>query len=250
MQTMTYQPGESLIHRLHPLTKVAWLLSLTAAVFLATTPVIPLATVVVASTLLALSGAKPWQVSGRRLWLPLAIAILVAHALAVKSGERLIGPVTDEGLISGIRAMGRLLGVILLSGLFVLTTDPVALSRTLMRGGLPYRWGFALVTALRLAPIFRVEAHQIYRAQLIRGVAYDATWPRRLWLLLRHFSLPLLVSALRTAHSLSLSMEGRGFGLHRCRTYAREVHPTRADAIATLLLLGLIATAILVRVIT
>jgi len=245
---MTFQPGTSHVHRLHPFTKAASLLGMTGVLFLADTPVIPLVTVLGAFALLALSGASPWQVPGRRLWLPLAIAIFVAHVLAVQSGERLIGPLTDEGLNSGLRAVGRLLGIILLSVLFVLTTDPVALSCAMMRAGLPYRWGFALVTALRLLPIFRVEVHQIYRAQLIRGVAYDVVWPYRWWLLLRHLSLPLLVSALQTAHSLSLSMEGRGFGLYRCRTYVREVRATKADVVAALLLVAIVATAIGVRV--
>ena len=45
----------------------------------------------------------------------------------------------------------------------------------------------------------------------------------RWWLVLRHLCLPLLVSALRTAHCLSLSMEGRAFGLHPHRTYMRPV---------------------------
>jgi energy-coupling factor transport system permease protein len=140
--------------------------------------------------------------------------------------------------------LGRLLAVILTSALFVVTTEPVTLACALRRVGLPCRWGFALVTALRLAPVFRVEAHHIYRAQLARGVAYDARGPRRCWLLLRHLSLPLLISALRTAHVLSLSMEGRAFGLYPQRTYSREVAFRGRDLVATALLFVSICTAI------
>jgi energy-coupling factor transport system permease protein len=110
--------------------------------------------------------------------------------------------------------------------------------------GLPDRWGFALVTALRLAPIFRAEADHVYRAQRMRGVAYDAGAPRRWYLMLRHLCLPLVVSALRTAHALALSMEGRGFGLHRRRTYMREVALHGCDVVAiVLLVLSILAAA-------
>ena len=76
----------------------------------------------------------------------------------------------------------------------------------------------------------------MYRAELARGVAYDARGPRRWWLLLRHLSLPLLVSALRTAHTLSLSMEGRAFGLYPQRTSSRDVSFRVCDAVALALL--------------
>jgi len=244
MVEMSYQPGRSLLHRLHPLTKVAWLVVLTVTVFLTDAPVSPLVVAAGALILLTTCGIPPWRAPGMRVWLPLAVAILVTHALAVQTGTPLAGPLTNEGVASGLRAMGRLVSVVTMSTLFVLTTDPVSLTCALMRGGLPYRWGFALVTSLRLAPVFRMEAHHIYRAQLVRGVAYQAAGPRRGWLVLRHLCLPLLVSALRTAHALSLSMEGRGFGRHRRRTFTREVAATRADVIAALLLPAAVAATL------
>jgi energy-coupling factor transport system permease protein len=240
---MNFKPGQSLVHRLHPVGKAAWLLWLTVAVFILTpagagwrSATLPLFVALGAILLMWASGIAPWRVPGMRLWFFLGAVVLITHALSIPEGRTVAGPVTIEGLMSGVRATGRLLAVILMSALFVATTDPVSLACALMRVGLPYRWGFALVTALRLAPIFKVEAHHIYRAQLVRGVAYDARGPRRWWLMLRHLCLPLLVSALRTAHSLSLSMEGRAFGLHRRRTYTREVTVGRRDVVAGVLL--------------
>ena len=169
---MKYQPGQSLAHSLHPVVKSAWLLWVTVAVFVFDSVSLPLFVVGCAAGILWLSGVAPWRVPGIRVWLVLGGAILVTHALSTSGGESLVGPVTTAGLITGTRAMGRLLAVILMSALFVMTTEPVSLACALMRIGLPYRWGFALVTALRLAPIFRLDAHHIYRAQLMRGVAY------------------------------------------------------------------------------
>ncbi len=240
---MTFEPGQSLVHRLHPAVKLAWLLWATVAVFVFSSPALPLAVAAAALGLLWYSGAAPQRLPGIRFWLPLGLAILVTQAAVVRDGPPVLGPITTGGLSAGVRALGRLLAVILASTLFVTTTEPVMLTCGLMRIGLPSRWGFALATALRLAPVFRVEAHHVYRAQLARGVAYDARGPRRWWLLLRHLSLPLLTSALRTAHALALSMEGRAFGLHPQRTFSREVTFGRCDVAALALLPASIVVA-------
>jgi len=239
-----YQPDQSVLHRFHPAVKLAWLLWVTVAVFVFDSATLPLLATAGAVGLLWLCGVAPWRIPGGRIFLTLGLALLVTQAAFVRQGEPVLGPVTDAGLVAGLRAMGRLLAVILMSALFVATTEPFSLACALMGMGLPYRWGFALVTALRLAPIFRLEAHHVYQAQLVRGVAYDASGPRRWWLLLRHLYLPLLVSALRTAHSLSLSMEGRAFGLHRERTYMREVAVGRRDLVAAGLLVASVVAAL------
>jgi energy-coupling factor transport system permease protein len=161
----------------------------------------------------------------------------------VRGGASWLGPLTIDGAAAGGRAAGRLLVVVLASTLFTITTEPFSLSCGLMRMGMPYRWGFALVTALRLAPMFRFEAHHVYRAQLARGVRYDAFGPRRWWLLLRHLCFPLLLSAMRAAQALSLSMEGRAFGLHRRRTYVRPVTFAARDWMACGLLTASAALA-------
>lgn len=230
-------------HRLHPLVKLAWLLWVTVAVFVFDSVALPLAATAAAVALLWLAGTAPWRVPGKRTWLVVVLGSLVIQFIFVRHGQPVLGPVTDVGLAAGLRVAGRLMTVLLLSTLFVSTTEPFSLACALMQVGLPYRWGFALVTALRLAPVFRLEAHHVYEAQLVRGVAYDAAAPRRWWLLLRHLCLPLLVSALRTAHCLSLSMEGRAFGLHRQRTYLRELAAGRNDVVAGALLAGSVIVA-------
>ena len=241
---MFFEPGQSVVHRLHPAVKLGWLLWVTVAVFVFDSAVLPMVAVGCAVALLWFSGVAPWRIPGLRLWLVLSVALLVTQAALIRTGDPVWGPLTTDGLVAGVRAMGRLLAVILMSALFVATTEPFSLACALIGIGLPYRWGFALVTALRLAPLFKLEAHHVHRAQLVRGVAYDATGPRRWWLILRRLCLPLLVSALRTAHLLSLSMEGRAFGLYGRRTYVREVTISWRDLVAGGLLLFTIVLAI------
>jgi energy-coupling factor transport system permease protein len=107
-----------------------------------------------------------------------------------------------------------------------------------MQMGLPYRYGFALITALRLVPIFEQEGRIVYHAQLARGIQYDTRHPRRLVTLARQFFMPILVSALTKVDTLAVSMEGRCFGRSSRRTFLREVRVTRWDVVA-LTLLGL-----------
>jgi len=149
--------------------------------------------------------------------------------------------VTAGGVEAGVYVAARFLSVVFLSYLFVLTTAPNDLAYALMQAGLPYRYGFALVTALRLAPIFEQEGQIVYRAQLARGVQYDARSlrrsPRHLLTLARQFFLPLLVSALGKVDGMAVSMEGRCFGKYPTRTFRREVHLARQDVIALLILL-------------
>lgn len=233
MNTVTAQGW---LHRLHPAVKLGWLIWATVSVFAVTAPAFALLVAGGALLLLWQAGTKPWRMPGLRLCLTLGVVIVVLQALFHRAGEPVCGPVTREGLSVGVRVAGRLLAIVCTSALFVATTEPFHLACALMRFGLPYRWGFALVTSLRLVPLFRTEAHHVYQAQLVRGVAYDARGPRRWWLLLRHLCLPLLVSALRTAQSLSLSMEGRAFGLHPRRTFLRETPFAARDAVALVLL--------------
>jgi energy-coupling factor transport system permease protein len=158
-----------------------------------------------------------------------------------------LGPIqfTSAGLEMGLYVASRFLSVVLTSYLFVLTTDPNDLAYALIRAGLPYRYGFTLITALRLAPVFENEAAIVYRAQLARGVRYDrANW-RRLMNLARQFTLPLLVSALSKVDALAISMEGRCFGKYRRRTFLRQVRFTWRDFIILALLLCLCALTIL-----
>jgi len=232
------------MHNLHPLVKLAWLFWATIAVFVFDSVVLPFVVAGCAMGLLWLSGVAPWRIPGLRIWVTLSVAILVTHALASEPVDPELGSATGAGLVVASRAAGRLLAVVLVSTLFVTTTEPVSLACALMAVGLPYRWGFALVTALRLVPIFRLEAHHVYCAQMVRGVAYDRGVLRRWRLVLQHLCLPLLVSALRTAHSLSLSMEGRAFGLHRRRTYLRKIVAGRRDVIASGLLIMSIMAAV------
>jgi energy-coupling factor transport system permease protein len=249
---LVYVPGHSVLHRLHPLTKVAWLTLGTVGVFAVPSPWFAAASLVLLLIAFAATGLDLRRVRGWRLLTVTALLLGLLQLLVVRSGAVLwhVGPVrmTVGGARAGAYVAGRFLAVVLLSSLFVLTTEPGDLAYALMRAGLPYRYGFALITALRLVPTFEQEAQVVYSAQLARGVRYDVRSPRRVLLLARQFVVPLLISALGKIDALAVSMEGRAFGKYPTRTFLREVSATWRDGVALGVLLALVGIVVWLRI--
>jgi len=251
MRRITYQPGVSFLHRLHPLVKLAWLVGSTVALFVFQKPAGVLGVLVLAAIAFPLNRLALRKVRGLRLFAFTALLLFVTQVFFAQADAPLLrlGPlrVTEAGIARGIATAGRLLSVILLSYLFVLTTEPNDLGYALMRAGLPYRYGFMLITALRLVPLFEQEAQTVYQAQLARGIVYDRGGIKRFFTLARQFFLPLLVSAMSKVDALAVSMEGRCFGKYPRRTFLREVAFTRRDGVALGVLLIAMFAVIAVR---
>jgi energy-coupling factor transport system permease protein len=242
---IAFRPGNSVLHRLHPLMKAVWLLFATVFLFVAGSPWPVVVMVALLLGTFPLVGLPLTEIRGTRLFTSTALLLGLLQVAFVHDGTIwiVVGPlpITQGGLEAGVYVAGRFLGVILLSYLFVLTTEPNDLAYALMQTGLPYRYGFALITALRLVPTFEQEGQTVYQAQLARGVEYDVRSPRRFLMLARQFVLPLLVSALGKVDALAVSLEGRCFGKYPTRTFVRHVHATRLDAWSLALLM--LATA-------
>jgi len=252
MRRITYQPGVSFLHRLHPLVKLAWLVGSTVALFVSQKPAGVLGVLVLAVIAFPLNRLALHKVRGLRFFAFTALALFLTQILFANTTAApllQLGPlrVTEVGITRGIYTAGRLLSVILLSYLFVLTTEPNDLGYALMRAGLPYRYGFMLITALRLVPLFEQEAQTVYQAQLARGIVYDRGGVKRFFTLARQFFLPLLVSAMSKVDALAVSMEGRCFGKYPRRTFLREVAFTRRDGVAFGVLLIAMLAVIAVR---
>ncbi len=220
------------LQRRHPLVKLVGLLGTVMAALCGPSTAGVLLLVAVLMLLLWQSGHAPWRFSGRWLFLALAVSMVIIHALILREGPSLMGPFTWYGLNAGLQGAGRLIALIFAGRLFALTTDPGELAQVLIAVGLPYRWAFALITSLRLEPLFSQQARVVYWAQLTRGVQYRKGPIWRRWLMLRRLLFPLLVYAMRTARDLSGMMESRGFGRHRNRTSMVPIRFRTADGLA------------------
>lgn len=250
---IAYQSGDSIVHRLHPLSKAAWLVALSLLLFAIPQIGVVLGVLGLVTALFVFTGLPLARQGGARLALITALGLGLLQLAFTQEGTTLLalGPltITEPGLINALFVAGRFINVVLLSYLFVLTTDPNDLAYALMQAGVPYRLGFALVTALRLVPIFEQEARTVYDAQRARGIAHDVRSPSKILTWLQRLIMPVLNGALRKVDSLAVSMEGRSFGRYPRRTFLEMRAFHRRDTLALILLTAVLAGVLLLNVV-
>ena len=162
---------------------------------------------------------------GLRFVFLFAFVLFVAQALSVHTGHVLASSfvrITAGGLLAGGRMALRFLVILSASTLFVRTTDPDRLAQGLIRAGVPYRYGYLFILALRFVPFFPVELRTVREAERVRGIDVSLLSPRRIAHAARYTFVPVLVSGLHSVDCIAISMKGRCFGLYRRRTTSRE----------------------------
>ncbi len=154
-------------------------------------------------------------------------------------------PVTTFGLEKGLSLALRFLLLVTSSMFFVAITDPTLLAHSLSSFGIPYRYNFALVIALRFIPLFDIENEVVRMAQKSRGISIEVGGLSKLQRSLRYTFFPLIVSALQRAETLALSMEGRAFGYGRKRSYLRKTQWRFSDTSVIMLSIVLLTISVL-----
>ncbi|MCK4717084.1 MAG: energy-coupling factor transporter transmembrane protein EcfT [Thermoplasmata archaeon] len=231
-----YVPGRSFLHGLDPRTKLIALVSSLILLVTFDSPLLLGSSVLLVLLLFLLAGLSPRLILAKtRFIVCFAFLIFVSYLIFVQGGRvlfsidlfslgqfkaRLI--VSQLGVTMGLATTFRFLGIVFASLLFVAVTDPSKLAYALMRSGLPYRYGFMFIIALRFIPLFDMEASVVQQAQRARGLEIDVRGPKRLWRQVKYTFLPLLSSALSRVDSISISMESRALGISKKRTYLRE----------------------------
>lgn len=219
--------------RRNPVAKLTAAFVVTAGLLVTLDPVTPAVLLGLEALAFPLTGVRP-RVLVRRTW-PLLLGIGgvgLANVVAIDSGRALVelGPVgVTTGGLSAAASVGLRLLAVTLPGIVVLaTTDPMDLADALVqRWGVPARFAYGALAALRLLPLLSADWHMIARARRARGL--DAG--RSPVAVVRAFSgqvFTVLVAAVRRGVRLATAMEARGFGATGVtRTVARP-QPMRA----------------------
>lgn len=240
--------GNSFFHRLDPLTKLAWLFSISLLAFGAYIGWVQVViTVAVMATALILARQSP-VVIWRGTWL---FAIACTSFLVIQSvtlpgthpaftvlGVTIYAESFDYALASAL----RIYAIILSSLVFVRTTDPRELAIALVtQMKVPYRIGYAFFIALRIIPTIEEEIKTIRAAQTVRGVMRKEGLAGRFTEMGR-YAMPLLIGSLRKASMMVMSMESRAFGAYPTRTFVESPRMTAAGmtvcAIMAILVVG------------
>lgn len=254
-----YYPGNSIIHRLDPRTKLIAVPLLVVGVLLANSPISYLAGGL--PILLALVIAKIPLISFWRgmkfLWVLLLISLVLQ--LVSYPGEVMwqwgIISISREGLTMGVRLVYRLSLLVLAAMLLTMTTTPVnltgALERLLQpfkRFGLPaHELAMMMTIALRFVPTLLEEAEAVTKAQQARGGSLSTgTISQRLKASVA-LLVPLLAGSLRRADELAIAMEARCYRGDYQRTRLKQFHYRPLDYLVLFVTLASLSTVAVVR---
>lgn len=237
-----YFPGQSVIHRLDPRTKLTMLVVYIVALFLAEgwasyglvfvflAVVIRLSTIPLKSIL---RGMKPLVM--------ILIFTGVLNLFFTQDGEVLVKfwvlTVTSGGLSRALMMMARIL--MLISGTFLLTytTSPIALTdglealmNPLKKVGVPvHELSMMMCIALRFIPTLIEETDKIMSAQKARGADFESGSLTDRAKALIPILVPLFISAFRRADELATAMECRCYQGGEGRTKMKQLHYHRED---------------------
>ncbi|RLG00878.1 hypothetical protein DRN58_02875 [Thermococci archaeon] len=163
------------------------------------------------------------EIKKRKLILTFSFFILVLNFVFLKGD-------IYEKLEFSLRMVLRFLGIVF-SGILFSKNDPNEFAYSLMKLGIPYRYGFTLVFTFRLVPLFDFESNIIRKAQRARGIELEGV--KNILNFARYTFFPLLYSALERVDSFTQSMEGRCFGIYKTRTFYREINFGKKDYLMT-----------------
>ena len=248
-----YFPGNSIIHRLDPRTKLLLVIALIVAIFMADTVIGNLVIFVFVIFVMLLSrvsvkvvlrGLKP-------LWF-IIVLTFVLNTFFYSGGTELFSwwiiRVTQEGLISAVRLAVRLIFLITSTTMLTLTTSPTALTNGLESLMKPlnavrfpvHELAMMMTIAMRFIPTLLEETDKIMKAQTARGAEFDSgnVFARARGMV--PLLVPLFVSAFRRSDELAFAMESRCYHGGEGRTRMKVLHFHWRDLGAAIVVAGLI----------
>lgn len=242
-------PGNSLIHRLDPRTKILGTAFLIVLLFMVDGFIgYGLAALAIAAVIHA--SELPWRYVLRGLRPLLVILLLtVGLNLFLTEGEVIfrlwVLTVTKEGLFRGLMMGTRLVLLIVGTSLLTLTTSPIQLTdgiETLLKPGrkigIPaHELAMMMTIALRFIPTLLEETEKIMKAQMARGADFQSGNLMQRAKNLIPLLVPLFVNAFRRADDLAIAMEARGYRGGEGRTKFKELRFQAIDGAALVLII-------------
>lgn len=252
-----YFPGDSVVHRLDPRTKLIWVILYIVALFQATGPVSYGVMVLATAGIVGLSHVPPKALVKGLKPVIIIIALTAVLNLFYTDGTPLVQvwklTVTYEGVARSCFVVIRI--VMLICGTFLLTytTAPVALTDglELLLGPLKklkvpvHEMSMMMSMALRFIPTLIEETDKIMSAQKARGADFESGNLLQRARALVPILVPLFISAFRRADELAVAMECRCYHGDAGRTKLHVLHYQMRDYLV-LLAYGAILAGVLV----
>lgn len=228
-----YIAGDTILHRLYPLSKLLVLMLLSISVFIFDQWYVAVAVSVLLVLLYLHKGIGIELLQQIVRPLPLFVVLIVcAHIFLIRSSGSVAA---DAG--AGLLQSLRVVDVLMAAGLFLAVTDPIDLSDSVIRAMLPLRKFGVRVGELALIvmivfsflPLITEETKRLRTAQVVR-CGFQG---RGLGVLRGIIPLlaPLVVGTFRRADEIELALAARCYNLDRPRSAAATVRMGRLDLI-------------------
>ena len=255
-----YFPGDTVVHRLDPRTKLLLTVVYIAALFMVGSWGGYALVFAALAAVTALAKIRPKALLKGLKPLVFIIVLTAILNLFFTAGDDILFrwkfiKITYTGLDRAVAMVLRVL--LLVSGTFLLTytTSPLAITDGLERLMSPlnqlhvpvYELSLMMCIALRFIPTLIEETDRIMSAQKARGADLETgTLPERARALLP-LLIPLFISSFRRADELALAMECRCYNGGQGRTRMKQLHMAGRDAIAFVLGAALVAGILILR---
>ncbi len=219
-----YIPGDSIIHRLDPRSKLLAMIIYIVIVFWANNFVTNLIMLIFTMSLVFLSQIKlSFFINGIKPMIGIILFTTIFQMLFTQSGTVLFQiwfiKVTIYGLSQALLIFMRFLLIIFFSTLLTLTTTPLSLSdavesllKPFTRFKVPaHEIGLMLSLSLRFVPTLMDDTTRIMNAQRARGVDFGEGSLIQKVKSIIPILIPLFASSFKRADALAIAMEARGY---------------------------------------
>lgn len=254
-----YIPGNSVVHRLDPRTKIIITLIYMVLLFVLNNfegYLFPVLFILMASLFSRIS--IRYMMKGLRPLIFIIALTFVLNLFMIKGRVIYeIGPfdVTYEGLYQGAFMVIRLILLIVGTSLLTLTTSPISLTDGIERLLSPFRrigvpaheLAMMMTIALRFIPTLLEETDKIMKAQMARGADFESGNILRRARNMVPLLVPLFISAFRRADDLAMAMEARCYRGGENRTRMKELRMTGMDFITYIIFILIAVGAVLSR---
>lgn len=255
-----YVPGDSLIHRLDPRTKITVIFFFVIIVFFANSlySYLLLTAFALASVITTRIPVKFIIKGLTPVWF-LIIFTFLLHLFITKEGNVLLQifsfKLYSGAIIQGIAISMRFFLLILVTSLLTLTTTPIEITDAIEEMLHPlkkikfpvHELALMMSISLRFIPTLMQETEKISRAQASRGVDFRTGPVKDRIKAVVPLLVPLFVSAFKRAEELAMAMEARGYQGGEGRTKLRELSIKRRDIAIYFLFICVIAGLFLTR---
>jgi energy-coupling factor transport system permease protein len=232
-EILQYVHKDTFLHRLHPYTKIAFIIVVSGLSLIATDLAF-LALMVFAMLVVAAYGnLLSESLQQLKLIILMSVIFILITIITMPNGDTLgfiipqgvpgiggIIPVTTGGLIIGFVLTLRFMVLIFAFQLFLISTQPRDLVHAMERAGLPIDYVLMFIIALRFIPTLQIEGQRIHEAQLARGYNPGPGFIGRIRSV-APIVIPLVSNALLRSNVLGLTIDMRGYRTGK-RTIVRQ----------------------------